>query len=267
MDLVVSQLYFYPVKSCAGLALKTAEIGPRGIKYDRHWMVVDLDGCFLTQRQMPKMALIRPEVKESEEVLQLLAPGMPELVVKLNSVGQRASVAVWDDTCDALDEGDEAASWITRFLGQQVRLVKFASGFVRQVDQRYALRQEDQVGFADGFPFLLLSEASLGALNEKLSEALPINRFRPNIVVAGASAFAEDEWKKVAINGISFDVVKPCARCVITTVNQDTGIAGVEPLKTLAGFRRVDGKVLFGQNLIHHNEGTLAIGDAIEILE
>jgi len=266
MPILISQLYFYPVKSCAGTALDLAEIGPRGIKYDRQWMVVDAGGNFLTQRQEPKLALISPQLNESEGVLQLTAPSMPELTLNLDSIGQKLEVTVWDDNCSALDEGDKAASWFSQSIGKPVRLVKFAYDFVRQVDQRYALREDDQVGFADGFPFLLLSEASLGALNERLVEALPINRFRPNIVVSATEPFAEDQWKKIAINGISFDVVKPCARCVITTVNQDTGIAGAEPLKTLANFRRVDGKVLFGQNLTHLSQGKLAIGDVVEVL-
>lgn len=267
MSIVVSQLYFYPVKSCAGTALAAAVIGPRGIKYDRQWMVIDEDGYFLTQRQLSRMALIRPEINEAEGVLKLNAPDMLELVVKLNSEGQNLLATVWDDTCAALDEGDEASHWFTQFLGIKSRLVKFAADYVRKVDQKYAKRQDDQVGFADGFPFLLIGEASLADLNDRLSEELPMNRFRPNIVLSGAEAFAEDTWKKIGINGIQFDVVKPCARCVITTVNQNTGVASAEPLKTLAGFRRRDGKVLFGQNLAHASQGTIAIGDSVDILE
>ncbi len=266
MSIVVSQLYYYPVKSCAGTDLKAAVIGPRGIKYDRQWMVIDEDGYFLTQRQLPRMALIRPEINEAEGILKLNAPDMPEIAVKLNSEGQNLSVTVWDDTCSALYEGNEASHWFTQFLGVETRLVKFASGYVRQVDQNYAKRKEDQVGFADGFPFLLLTEASLAYLNSRLSEALPMNRFRPNIVLSGARAFAEDSWKKIVINGVNFDVVKPCARCVITTVNQQTGVAGTEPLKTFAGFRRADGKVLFGQNLTHANEGKISLGDQVEVV-
>ncbi len=267
MSIVVSQLYFYPVKSCAGTALDAAAIGPRGIKYDRQWMVIDEDGYFLTQRQLSRMALIRPEINEAEGVLKLNAPEMPEIAVKLNSEGQNLSVTVWDDNCRALYEGDEVAHWLTQFLGVKSRLVKFAFDYVRQVDQRFAKRENDQVAFADGFPFLLISEASLADLNGRLSEELPMNRFRPNIVLSGAEAFAEDTWKKIGINGIQFDVVKPCARCVITTVNQNTGVASAEPLKTLAGFRRRDGKVLFGQNLTHASQGTIAIGDSVDILE
>ncbi len=267
MAIVVSQLYFYPVKSCAGTALSEAEIGSRGIKYDRQWMVVDEAGDFLTQRELSRMALIKPLIDEQSGRLRLNAPAMMEFALGLNATGQRMPVRVWDDNCTALDQGDEAAGWFSKFLNVKVRLVKFDAEFTRQVSRKYAKRPDDQVGFADGFPFLLLTEASLSDLNQRLSEKLPMNRFRPNIVVSGTKPFAEDTWKKIAINGIEFDVVKPCARCVITTVNQDSGIAGSEPLKTLASFRRSDGKVLFGQNLTHASEGKIAIGDGVEIVE
>lgn len=267
MAIVVSQLYFYPVKSCAGTALSVAEIGPRGIKYDRQWMVVDEAGDFLTQRELARMALIKPFIDEQSGELKLNAPAMMEFALSLNAGGQRVPVRVWDDDCQALDQGNEAAAWFSRFLNLKVRLVKFDCEFTRQVSQKYAKRVDDQVGFADGFPFLLLTEASLSNLNQRLSEALPMNRFRPNIVLSGTEPFAEDTWKKIAINGIEFDVVKPCARCVITTVNQDSGIASAEPLKTLASFRRSDGKVLFGQNLTHASEGKIEIGNTVDVLE
>lgn len=266
MGIVVSQLHFYPVKSCAGTPLRTATIGNRGIKYDRQWMVVDEDGHFLTQRQLPRMALICPQIDEEKGVLRLNAPGMSELAVNLHSNGTQLSVTVWDDDCRALDEGDDVAHWFGQFLGVSCRLVKFAPDYLRQVDQNYAKRKDDQVGFADGFPFLLLTESSLADLNQRLAEALPMNRFRPNIVLSGTDAFAEDGWTRIGINGVYFDVVKPCARCVITTVNQDTGQAGSEPLKTLTGFRRVSGKVLFGQNLTHVNQGSIAVGDQVELI-
>lgn len=267
MEILVSQLNCYPVKSCAGTPLSVAEIGSRGIKFDRQWMVVDEKGHFLTQRQLPRMSLIKPTVDEEKGLLRLRAPATEEFQVMLGRGGKKVPVTVWDDDCTALDEGDEAAEWFSGFLGVRARLVQFDPGFVRQVDQKYARRTGDQVGFADGFSFLLITEASLADLNKRLPEALPMNRFRPNIVLSGAEPFAEDGWKKIAINGVCFDVVKPCARCTITTVNQTTGVPGAEPLKTLAQFRRKDGKVLFGQNLAHHNEGKISIGDSVEIVD
>lgn len=267
MTIVVSQLSFYPVKSCAGTALASAEIGPRGIKYDRQWMLVDEEGCFLTQRQLPRMSLIRPAIDENQGILRLAAPSVTEFHLKLGVGGKKVSATVWDDDCLALDAGDEVAEWFSKFLGVKARLVQFDSEFTRQVDQKYAKRTDDQVGFADGFAFLLISEASLADLNKRLPDALPMNRFRPNIVLSGTESFAEDSWRKIAINSVIFDVVKPCARCTITTVNQDTGVPGSEPLKTLAQFRRKDGRVLFGQNLAHANEGRIAVGDSVEILD
>lgn len=265
MSIVISELYYYPVKSCAGLRLDTAEIGARGIKYDRQWMVVDDNGEFLTQRELPRMSLIKPAIN-GDGFLRLNAPEMPELTVSLSSDGEISSVKVWNDTCEGVDQGAESANWFSQYLGGPCRLVKIAPNYVRQVDQNYAQRETDQVGFADGFPFLLIGEASLADLNSRLADPLPMNRFRPNIVVKGSQAFAEDDWKRVSINGIEFDVVKPCARCVITTVNQDTGVAGSEPLKTLAGFRRVNNKLLFGQNLTHMSKGTISVGDAIKLI-
>src|SRR5262249_19187395 len=155
--------------------------------------------------------------------------------------------------------------WLSDYLGQKCRLVRMADFTVRRLDERYA--KDGEVGFADGYPFLLISEASLSDLNERLAEPVPMNRFRPNIVTSGSGSYAEDRWKTIRIGTLEFRVVKPCDRCVITTVNQSTGDKGIEPLRTLATYRKSEAGVIFGQNLVHQGTGSIYVGDSIEILE
>jgi uncharacterized protein YcbX len=167
-----------------------------------------------------------------------------------------------------VDQGAEPAQWLTTFLGAPCRLVRMADDFVRATNPTYSVGLEGQLGFADGYPFLLTTEASLADLNSRMAVPLPMNRFRPNIVVTGSPPFAEDGWQRIRIGGITFAVVKPCARCVITTVDQATAATAREPLRTLATFRQVQGKgVMFGQNLIHTAMGTIRVGDAMDVLE
>jgi len=268
-DIAVTALHVYPVKSCAGVALARAEVGPRGIRQDREYMVVEAaTGAFLTPRELPRMALIRPALADGR--LRLEAPGMPPIGVAPvpDGEGEAREVVVWKDACRAVDQGDEVAAWLGEFLGIDCRLVRMADDHVRRVDPAYATGERDQVGFADGYPFLLISEESLADLNGRLAEPLPMNRFRPNLVVAGGGApFLEDGWRRVRIGGLGFAVVKPCARCAITTTDQATGARGKEPLRTLATFRRGERGVLFGQNLIHDGEGEIAVGDRVTVLD
>lgn len=264
MSISVSALYRYPIKSCAGTALSTAEIGKRGIEHDRRWMIVDDSNEGLTQRDIPQMALVYPHV-DGNGGLALEAPGMPVCHAPAISIGQEKKVRVWDDWCSAIDQGDEVAAWLSDYLGQSCRLVRMADFTVRRLDEGYS--KTGQVGFADGFPFLLISEASLADLNARLAEPVPINRFRPNIVVAGAESYAEDGWNAIRIGTLEFRIVKPCARCVIITVDQSTGNKGTEPLKTLATYRRSDGGVMFGQNLVHAASGQIDVGDTVQVLQ
>lgn len=261
----VDGLYFYPVKSCRGTSLDVAEVGPRGIVADRQWMVVDERGEFVTQRELPRMALVSPRLVDG--VLELTAPGMPPLMVAPGAHRERTQVRVWDDRCSAVDEGLEAAEWLSAFLQVSCRLVRIPDDEMRRANPEYA-SPNDQVGFADGFSFLLTSRASLDDLNRRLSVPLPMNRFRPNIVVSGTEAFEEDRWKRIRVDGITFAVAKPCARCAITTTNQDTAERSHEPLRTLATFRHVAGRgVMFGQNLIHDRTGVIHVGAEVEVLE
>src|SRR4030095_5065166 len=263
MSIAVSALYRYPIKSCAGTALDSAVIGRRGIEHDREWMIVDADNEFLTQREIPRMALIEPHI-DDDRGLVLNAPRMQPCHAPIVKIGAEIKVRVWEDWCGSIDQGDEVAAWLSEYLDHNCRLVRLADFTVRKLDERYA--KSGEVGFADGFPFLLISEASLNDLNERLAEVVPMNRFRPNIVAAGSGSYAEDDWKLIRIGTLEFRVVKPCARCVITTVNQASGNKGTEPLKTLASYRKSERGVMFGQNLVHCGPGSIKVGDPIKIL-
>ncbi|WP_456379857.1 MOSC domain-containing protein [Thiolapillus sp.] len=262
--MVLGGLYRYPVKSLRGEALTSMVVGARGLLYDRHWMLVDGEGRFLTQRELPRMALVRPRVQGSG--LILAAPDMPDLQVQPDS-DEQLQVQIWRDLCTARVMSRVADQWLSEFLDVACRLVYLPEEQVRQVDQDYA-NTEDQVGFADGFPFLLISRASLDDLNRRMGLSLPMERFRPNLLVEGCAAYAEDGWKRIRIGDLEFRVVKPCSRCAIPTIDPETGQrTGKEPLKTLASYRKHGHQVYFGQNLIHDAQGQLQTGMPVEILQ
>ncbi len=266
--MIVSEVHIYPIKSCGGLTLMAAEVGARGFVNDRRWMLVDPDGDFLTQREQARMALIQPALDPT--CLRLSAPGMTDFDLPLDQAGRRVAVSIWHDSgVGAVDQGDQVADWFSRFLHTDCRLVRMADDTVRPVDQRYA-RPADQVGFADGFPFLVISEASLADLNARLDDPLPINRFRPNIVVRDADApYAEDGWRTIQIGAVVLDLPKACARCAITTTDQATAARGKEPLRTLAIYRQgPKGAPLFGQNAVHRAAGgTIRVGDSVAVID
>lgn len=262
-ELKVSELAIYPVKSLARISLHSASVQRFGLAHDRRWMLVDAGGKFLTQRQLARMCLIQPELQG--DVLSLRAEGMPELVVP-GPVGQPTRrVIVWDDQCNALDCGDESAAWLSRFLAIDCRLVYFPDEEVRAVDPRYA-RPGDRTAFSDGFPLLLISQASLDDLNSRLDTPVSMARFRPNLVVQGCDAFAEDDWKEILIGGLRFRVVKPCSRCIIPGIDPATGERGLEPLRTLAGYRKREDKIFFGQNVIADGQGEIRVGMPVELM-
>jgi uncharacterized protein len=271
MSVIVSQINIFPIKSCRGISVPSGIMTRRGFEFDRQWMIVTQEGKFLTQRQLPMMSQILPQIILGNEPMaqvemRLSAPGMSPLKLASSTSGVSRQVVVWDDTCEATDEGDTVAEWLSKFLKTNCRLVRFSESFVRTVDEKYAKTDEDQVGFADGFPFLLISENSLEDLNERMPQVLPMNRFRPNIVVKGCDPYAEDTWKTVNIGDARLHVVKPCARCVITCTDQDTSKVGVEPLRTLSGFRNDRNKILFGQNLVPETLNQICVGDPVEVL-
>jgi uncharacterized protein YcbX len=260
----VDQIFVYPVKSCAGIQLDAARVVATGFEWDRRWMVVGEDGRFLSQREHPRMALVRTRLAEGRLVLG--APHLFDLEVPLDpEPGPAVRATVWRDECDAIDEGKAAADWFTDHLGVSARLVRLASDDARPLGTTTA-QPGDRVSFADSYPFLLLSQGSLEKLNRRLSLPVPMDRFRPNIVVSGCQPHAEDTWRTVRMGDVDFRVVKPCARCVVTTTNQQTGERGPEPLQTLATYRLQDGEVHFGQNLVHSGAGTVTVGDSLVIL-
>ena len=254
----VSRLVVYPVKSCAGVSVDSWDLDSRGLRHDRSFMVVDADGRFLTQREQPRLALIRPQVIGAELILRVDDVG--SVGVPLQPTGPRTAATVWEYTGPAIDTGDRAADLISTHLGVPARLVAMPLDHARTADPHYAPPGRP-VSFADGFPLLLVGEASLDDLNSRLAEPLPMDRFRPNVVIAGSLPFAEDQWTHIRIGEVPVDVVKPCTRCTITTVDQATGVlAGAEPLRTLGTFRRADRGVVFGQNAVHRHSGTLTVG-------
>lgn len=264
-QLTLSGLYFYPVKSLRGISLERAPVGSRGIQLDRHWMVVDGDGRFVTQREHPRMALISTALTPG--ALRLSAPDMPDMEVTLEpDDGAESMVQIWGDQCLARSAGAAAANWLSRFLGIDCRLFFMPDTTERAVDPDYAAAH-DRVGFADGFPFMLISQASLDDLNSRLDNPLPMQRFRPNLVVSGCEPYAEDSWRRIRVGGITFRVAKPCSRCAIPAIDPETAQKGVEPLRTLSRYRREGNQVYFGQNLLHDGTGELKLGAPVEVLE
>ena len=263
--LFLSQINIFPVKSAAGISMKTATVTDRGIAHDRRWMLVDRDHRFLSQRKLPRMTLISTQILQ--DCLRVNAPGQHELRIPLSGcTGREISVSIWSDICSALSCGPEAAEWFSRFLGKEVQLVYMPDKAERLTDPLFGENQS-QVSFVDGYPFLLIAEASLMDLNKRLSVPLEMNRFRPNLVISGSAPYEEDRWQNIRIGDITFEIVKPCSRCTITTVDPENAETGKEPLKTLATYRKVGSKVYFGQNLIHRNQGILQKGMKLQILK
>jgi uncharacterized protein YcbX len=254
-------LHVYPIKSAGGLAPGEWDVDAFGLRHDRRWMVVDTNGRMLSQRTHPGLALVRPSL--GDDTLRVEAPGVPALELPLRPGGSvTATIAVWDDLCAALWMGERAARWFSDVLETDCSLVYMPDDTVRPADPEYA-PEGSRVSFADAFPFLMLSEESLADLNRRMPSSLPMNRFRPNLVIAGGGAYLEDGMTAFRVGALRFRVVKPCDRCVVTTTDQATGERGVEPLRTLATYRRRDGKVYFGQNVVHEGAGRLRVGETV----
>lgn len=287
----ISEINIYPIKSLKGISVDSALVEERGLQYDRRWMLTTPDGMFFTQREFPKMALISVSVDsgglrvESENIGEMTIPFEPDR-------GTHGRVTVWNSICDAEIYEGEVSDWLSDVIGTKCQLVYMPDGSRRNVNPRFN-KDDDVVSFADGYPLMLLGEASLDDLNSRIAQSgkqagrmpafrLPMNRFRPNLVVSGSEAYAEDDWQRIRIGDAHFRGTKPCERCVITTIEQSKGeFDGKEPLKTLATYRRVEmimpdraealgvtnNAVIFGQNLIAETVGsTVRVGDAVEVL-
>lgn len=270
MVITLTGIHIYPIKSAAGISLSQAMVEPRGLAYDRRWMVVDGKGRFMTQRKFPQMARIGVELDDRQ--LQVMAPGMPNLQVPLQCYGEdQITVEVWGDGCAAIPVGSASRAWFSQLLGMDCQLVYMPDGSDRPTDHG-KFGPEQQVSFADAYPFLLISQASLDDLNGRLATPVPMNRFRPNLVVSGCDAFAEDQWGTIQIGALTFNVAKACSRCTIPTVDQQTGVRGKEPITTLATYRCWDGQIWFGQNLVQMGDemgtkvaGELQLGDRVTL--
>lgn len=264
----LTELNIYPIKSTAQVSLNSAVISPFGLDMDRRWMLVDEKGYMLTQRTHPRMCLIKPHLTDTQLIIN--ATEMAELSVSINDNMQTIQATVWEDNCNALDCGDEAADWFSTFLNSPTRLVFFPDNETRQVDLNFA-KSGDITAFSDGFPYLLITQASLDDLNSRMENPVTMQRFRPNLVLSGTEAFAEDNWKKIKIGNLIFDLVKPCSRCVIPSIDPQTAEKNAEVIKVLSGYRMREHKIFFGQNLIARldkgENSQLKLGMTVEILE
>ena len=262
----LSNLTYYPIKACRGFDVAESQVERMGLASDRRMMVVTPSGKFLTQREYPRLALVTPTVKNG--MVTLSAPNFDSLQFGIQSTGTPTPVEVWKSKdVSAIDQGEESAQWLSDWLGVSVRLVHVADGFKRKLNPEYAVHADDHTGFADGYPILIISEESLQDLNSKLDSAVPMNRFRPNIVVKGCEPFAEETWRRIRIGGVEMALVKPCARCVVTTIDKDTLAKSKEPLKTLSSYRMQELGAIFGVNVIPLNEGVVKVGMSVEVLE
>ncbi|WP_426328016.1 MOSC domain-containing protein [Pedobacter sp. R-06] len=265
--LVLSEINIYPIKSLGGIRLEKALLEERGLQYDRRWMLVDEEGIFITQRKHFKLALLQVNIGGGK--LSVSHKALPEQSISFSldeDTGEALSVVIWNDTATALEVNKAVSDWFSNFLNFKVRLVKMPLTEKRLVDRDYATNDEI-VSFADGYPCLLIGQSSLDGLNEKLDDPIRMDRFRPNFVFIGGYPHVEDGFKTFHIGEVLFSAIKPCARCVLITIDQQTGEKGQEPLRTLASYRTVGKKIMFGQNLLHQQSGVIRVGDEVKVID
>jgi len=263
--LTLSEINIYPIKSLGGISLQSSVVEEKGLKYDRRWVLVDESNTFFTQRDFPEMALIKVAVEKDGLKIQHKTKSVEQLFIPFEFEHSKTDkVVIWDDTVKGEFYNTQIDSWFSEIIGIKCHLVKMPETTKRVVDESYA--KNKIVSFADGYPFLIIGQSSLDDLNERMETPLPMNRFRTNFVFAGGKAFEEDQWKKFKVGNVVFQAVKPCARCVITTTNQETAERLHEPLLTLSKYRKFDNKVMFGMNLVCESTGEIKVGDKIENL-
>ncbi|MGD1920301.1 MAG: MOSC domain-containing protein [Pleurocapsa sp.] len=279
--MIVSQLCVYPVKSCQGIDLAQVQVEMKGFLRDRQMMLVSGSGKFITQRQFPQLAKVIVEIVEPNITLKVVDASLPDLTFTPIATGRTIEVEIWRDRLQAIDQGDEVADWFQRLLdldtGKICRLVQQSPQHNRILKQKYPSEEDIAINFADNYPVMLTATASLVELNQRIAEihlsqkqAIPINRFRPNIVIDTTDPFVEDRWSIIQIGEIVFRVAKPCSRCIITTIDQEHGQKNQlkEPLNTLGTFRQLSELgVMFGVNMIPQNEGIIRKGDRLQVLE
>lgn len=262
----IQNIYIYPVKSLGGICVDSAFLENRGFQYDRRWMLVDENKRFLSQREMPKLVLFNLTIKEEGfEIISRLSDN--EMFVLPFSIdrGTKLKVTVWEDICSVI-EFRKGSEWFSKQLNIVCKLVYMPDSTNRFVDKKYAFNNEI-VSFTDAYPVLLIGQQSLDYLNQKLTSPIEMKRFRPNLVISGSEAFSEDSWKLIQINEVEIIIAKPCARCVVPSINPKNGKKEKEPAATLATFRNRDNKIYFGQNCLPKNSGTIKCGDIIKVLK
>jgi uncharacterized protein YcbX len=257
----LSEIWIYPVKSLGGIQVSKSKVLEKGLLHDRRWMLVDEHGLFLTQRVVPTMSLFKLKLDNGKIKIQF---GANWIELPNTSNGSLQQAKVWDDEVMVKEVDSEISNWFSDLLKMKCKLVSFPEDQRRYVDEKFSINNEN-VSLADAYPFLIIGQRSLDGLNAKLSKPLPMNRFRPNFVFTGGEPHEEDGWRNFSIGSNRFIGVKPCGRCVLTTVDQDTAQKGDEPLRTLATYRKQENKINFGQNLLAVDHLEVKVGDVITI--
>lgn len=260
----ITGIYIYPIKSLGGISLQSASMCETGLQFDRRWMLVDANHQFITQREFKQLCLFKVSMDSNRFTItyqdhQLSIPLTLE-------TGEYCKVTVWESEVEAIVAPVELNNWFSEKLQQTVKLVYMPDSAYRGINPKYVV-QNERVGFADGYPVMIIGEASMQLLQSKVSEPIPVDRFRPNIVFSSNVAHEEDFWQYFTINTALFRGIKPCKRCLVTTINQQNAISGAEPLKTLSTYRKVDNHILFGQNVAAPVTGTVSIGDEISVID
>ena len=265
-NIQVTELFIYPVKSLAGISLKSSKVESMGLEFDRRWMLVTPDGQFMSQRSTPEMVLIHTALENGQLILSTEGKA-PHKVEAVTNISAQMDVVVWGDNVKASLVGAESDRWLSDALGIDCHLVYIPDDIVRQCDLDFS-NEGERTGFADGFPILIVSEESLNDLNQRLDKSIDIRRFRPNIVISGYGAFEEDNLTDFSIGGLTMKGVKLCSRCPMPMIDPDLGKrAGNEPMATLSTYRKWDNKVFFGMNVIHQKLGSISVGDELNISE
>ena len=269
--LKLSEIYIYPIKSLGGIRLEKSNITTRGLEHDRRFMLVDENGRFLSQREYPQLAIFQTEI-EGDFLAITNKKSNTSLRISLqysilHSFSHSIIVQIWDDETSAIEVNSEASNWFTQALGIPTRLVYMPEESLRKTDAQYSLTGEEITSFSDGYPILIIGQSSLNDLNSRLENPVNINRFRPNFVFTNGEPFEEDAWHEFTVGNVRFFGVKPCARCIMTTIDQETGEKkGKEPLLTLNKYRKAGNRILFGQNALINQLGTVSVGDDVTVL-
>jgi uncharacterized protein len=264
----LSEIYIYPIKSLGGISLTNAKVTPLGLMYDRRWVLIDSQNNCITQRTNPDLALFQPNIIDKKMAVSI--KNKPEIQINfgLNEMNllSKMNINVWEDEVTVFEVNSTVSTWFSKQLGFEVKLVYQPESSIRKVNSKYSINNQSVTSLSDGFPYLIIGQASLDDLNSRLNERLNINRFRPNLVYTGGLAYEEETWNQFQVGQVKFMGVKPCERCIMTTVSQESGkIQSKEPLKTLSKYKVIDNKITFGQNVIAPVQGFINIGDFVEV--